>query len=73
MSTKKRKVHYSSSGLRGGDFVNVRVGLPEVGQRVMVNCQGFRVVGYLNAEGEWHADVGEARLEGVISWKQIHD
>jgi CheY-like chemotaxis protein len=45
--------------------------LPEIGTPVMVQCKGFRCLGYLDRNGEWRDFGTSGRLNEVIDWSEL--
>ena len=48
--------------------VSVEEKLPPVGCRVIVVCERFRCLGYVDRHGIWRDDAGKRELHDVIGW-----
>ena len=46
--------------------------LPRVGERVIVECEGFRCLGFCNPMGHWVDAYNNQVLNGVISFKPLN-
>lgn len=42
--------------------------MPPVGVPVWVQCEGFRVMAYLDEDGKWRNFVTTAEVVGVMNW-----
>lgn len=45
--------------------------LPEIGIPVLVRCDGFTCLGYLDCEGKWRDYARSAELPNVIDWSDL--
>jgi len=45
--------------------------LPVVGEPVMVQCKGFRCLGYLDRKGEWRDFGTSGELSEVLDWQEL--
>lgn len=48
-----------------------RVTLPEVGMPVIVQCEGFRCLGYFGLDGKWREYSSSRELPRVIGWSNV--
>jgi GH24 family phage-related lysozyme (muramidase) len=48
-----------------------RVELPPAGQKVMVQCEGYRGLAYRNNNGIWKSVIGNQTLPAVMEFFQI--
>ena len=42
--------------------------LPEAGERVIVVCETFRYLGYLDERCVWRYDKDDSEIAGVLGW-----
>ncbi len=42
--------------------------LPTPNVSVIVVCQGYRFLGYIDESGHWRAQYGNHEISGVIAW-----
>jgi hypothetical protein len=40
-----------------------RMDLPEAGQQVLVQCEGFRCIAYLTADGKWKSALSDKEIK----------
>jgi hypothetical protein len=59
-------------GPRQSEIIPVERTLPAIGQKVLVVCKKFRLLGYRDARGVWR-EVRQpaAELEEVIAWQEL--
>jgi CheY-like chemotaxis protein len=47
-----------------------RTPLPETGRPVMIQCRGFRCLGYLGDDGKWREYGTSSELQDVVDWSE---
>ena len=47
---------------------NKKTGLPRVGEKVMVQCEGYRGLAYRDGRGVWKSVIGHKTLPKVIEF-----
>jgi hypothetical protein len=52
-------------------FTSITEGLPPTGKRVLVACLGYRLLGYVDAKGQWWTDARNEPLKEVIGWRDL--
>ncbi len=57
--------------LESGIAVEELEELPPVYERVLVQCEEFRCLGFLAPEGTWRAASNQSELKGVRSWAPL--
>ena len=55
------------------DWIRLEQKLPIEDERVIVVCEGYRCLGYLDTKGIWRQDKDKAPIEDVIGWGKLRD
>jgi hypothetical protein len=51
--------------------IEMELSLPPAGKRVIVQCDGFRCLGYRSKEGKWLSAFDHSELENVIGFSLL--
>jgi len=52
-------------------FISVKERRPLVREAVIVVCEQFRCLGFLDEHGVWRHDKDGAEIQGVIGWRPL--